>query len=126
MAERGFSLIEVIIALAIILSTVLIYAGSLATVRLVRDVRDQIQAYRIAARQMEVLRSTDFAALPGSGSFNDPDFSKLPSGSGTLSITSYNGSAHFKQVGVTVNWSDDGLSRQVQLNTLMGETGFNP
>lgn len=125
--ENGFSLIEVIIALAVVSASLLLYAGTAATVRLGRTTRDQVQAYRIAARQMEILRSTSFAALPASGNIIDSNLSALPAGSGSFTVADYPGTAgKLKTASVTVNWTRDGEPRIVNLQTLMSETGFNP
>lgn len=127
MRSRGFSLIEVIIALFVMSAALLLYAGSYATVRLTRAARDEAQAYRIAARQIELLRSTSFAALPPSGTITDTNLTALPSGAGIYTVSDYSGtSGHLKTASVTVSWTRDGTPRTVILETLVSETGFNP
>lgn len=128
MSSRGLSMIEILLGLGIMTVTIVIYTGSLATVRMVRDSRDQVQAYRIASRQLEILRSTDFAALPASGTIVDSNLNNLPSGSGSYTVGDYPGSVagRLKQAQVTVTWVDNGVNKQVQISTLITETGFNP
>lgn len=127
MRRSGFSLIEVIIALFVMSAAILLYAGSYATVRLTRGVRDETQAYRIAARQIEILRSTSFAALPPGGAITDSNLAALPSGSGNFTVTDYPGTvSKLKTAIVTVSWTRDGTARIVNLQTLISETGFNP
>ncbi len=125
--NSGFSLIEVIIALFVISAALLLYAGSYATVRLTRATRDETQAYRIAARQLELLRSTAFSALPASGQIFDTNLAALPSGSGSYTVADYpDTSSRLKVASSTVSWTRDGTGRSVNLQTLIGETGFNP
>lgn len=127
MKKNGFSLIEVLIALFVIAASLMLYAGSYATVRLTRITRDEAQAYRIAARQLEILRSTPYGTLPASGAISDSNLAALPSGSGSFAVADYpSTSGRLKTASATVNWTRDSVARSVNLQTLITQTGFNP
>lgn len=117
--SRGFSLIEVTIAIAII-GTMIVATGILLQ-RIPmsgREVRDQDLSLKIARNEIEILRATGYAALPASGSFTDTLLGSLTSGSGALSITDFN--TKTKRVEVSVSWQGTGaVARSVSLTTLI-------
>ncbi|MDP3741451.1 MAG: prepilin-type N-terminal cleavage/methylation domain-containing protein [bacterium] len=121
----GFSLIEVVIALAIVLIAVSIFAVAINTVPLTKHARNQNLAYHLAAKKVEELRNTPFDSLPASGSFNDAGFTDLPQASGNLAVANYSGSAQIKRLTVTVSWSESGSSQSLVLETLMSDRGLN-
>ncbi len=120
-STRGFTLIEVTVAVAII--GILIAATGALLARIPvggREVRDQDLALRIARNKIETLRASGYAALPVSGSFADTLLSSLAAGTTSLMITSVN--AKTKQVEVSVSWRGAGSStRSVSLTTLITE-----
>ena len=84
----------------------------------------QSVASRIATTEIENLRKTDYAFLPSSGAFTDPDLAKLTSASASLTISDYQASADIKQATVTINWIQNGSPRQVILDTLIYKNGI--
>lgn len=122
---KGFSLIEVIIGLGLLLVTLIIFAVAISTVPLTRTARNQNLAYHLAAKKMEELRNTPYASLPAGGSFTDPGLLSLPMPSASLAVSSYQGSADIKTVTVTVAWNEAGAGRNVELWTLMSKTGLS-
>ena len=123
---KGFSLIEVIIASAMVISSLVIFCVALSTVPLTRTTRNQNIAYHIAAKKIEDLRRTAFASLPASGPFNDPGLSYLASSTASLTVADYQGSGEIKDISVTVNWVQQGATKNVILQTLISNTGLNP
>lgn len=122
---KGFSLIEVIIALAIVLTTLTVFGVALSSVPLTKNARSQNLAYHIGAKKVEELRNTPFDSLPAGGAFTDPGFSDLEGASGIFTIANYSGSSSIKQIVVTVFWTDSGKTRSVVLETLMSDKGLN-
>lgn len=125
LGHRGFSLIEVIIAMGLVLVTMLMFGVAVGTVPLTRIVRNQNVAYHLAAGQIEGLRHTSFASLPGSGSWTDPGLSLLPGAAASRTMADYSGSNQIKQATVTVSWIDRGTTRSVTLTTLIYNGGLN-
>lgn len=101
------------------------YASALNAVALSRKARNEDLAYHIGSKQMETLRATSFASLPGSGSIADSMLSQIPSGSGSFTVADYPSYTGVKELVVTVNWND-GQARSVVLRTLAGSGGINP
>jgi len=124
-SKFGFSLIEVIIAMGLVLTTMLLFGIAVNTVPLVRTAGDQNLAYHLAAKQVETLRNTDFASLPGSGSFSDPGLSLLPAGAASRTVVDYEGDSKIKQATVVVSWQDRTTTRSITLTTLIYNGGVN-
>jgi prepilin-type N-terminal cleavage/methylation domain-containing protein len=124
-AGRGFSLIEVVIAVAIVGATLAALAALISVVPLTRDTHHADLALTIAEDEIGALRAAGYAALPASGSFSHPLLAELPAGTTTLAVVDYNDGT--KQVDVTVSWQDPGQeTRAVSLTTLVTETGGLP
>lgn len=120
--RRGFTLIEVVIAIFVIGSTVALYAAGLKTFAVTRSAGHGEVALRIAEGKLEALRAAGYAAVPTSGSFSDPALGTLPSATGTLAVSDSN--AKTKRVTVTVSWQESTTSpRSVSLSTLITQTG---
>lgn len=124
-SNRGFAFIEVIIALALVLVTLTIFGVAVSTLPLTKTSRNQNIAYHVAAKKMEELRNTSFTALPVGGPFTDAGLNNLTSATANLSITDYQGSTLIKKATVIVNWLEEGVIRNVILETLMSEDGLN-
>jgi prepilin-type N-terminal cleavage/methylation domain-containing protein len=121
--EAGFSIVEVVIALFILGIVMLVYASASNTLVLNRIAKHQQLAYRIAASELESLRSGGYGSLPASGSFSDSLLSNLPSGVGSLAVSTYDPKT--KQVVVTVTWTESSRpSQAVVLTTLVAEGGL--
>jgi Tfp pilus assembly protein PilV len=121
---KGFTLVEVIIALAFLLVTMTIFGLVISSLPLIKTARNQNLAYHLAAKKIEELRNTSYASLPASGSYNDAALAELPSGSANLTVASYQSSAKIKDAVVTISWSDASGSHSVSLETLIGSIGL--
>jgi prepilin-type N-terminal cleavage/methylation domain-containing protein len=122
--RRGVTLIETIIAIAVVASTLTAVGALLSAARLGLSTRDESLAYAVASSKLEGLRAAGYAALPGNGSFSDTQLSSLPAGTGSLTVSDE--SETLKRVTVTVGWSERGAARSVSLSTLIASTGGLP
>jgi len=122
--NKGFSLVEVLIAVVIIAILGFILLTTSGTLTQTHTSNLQTIASKIASSELETLRETNFAQLPGSGPITDPNLGKLPSGTATRTISNYQGSLLIKEVNVTVNWTWNGSPRQFQLASLIYENGI--
>lgn len=122
--SRGFSFIEVIVAIFIMSIMLLLLQAVVQSHMLVRHSKNQGVALSIARNELESLRSGGYSALPQSGSFPDTLLSSLPkAATTTLTVSTYN--AKTKQITVSVIWLDPGAlaSSTVSLSTLITQTG---
>jgi len=123
MVKKGFSLIEVVVALFIIGVILTLYQASFSTVLLSRSAKDQEIALRIANNKMEELRAGGYSALPASSNFSDSQLSSLSSSSASLAITNF--STDTKQIVITVRWQEPGslTLKNISLTTLITKIG---
>ena len=124
--EIGFTLIEVIISIAIILVLFSLVLMELNTLGIGRSQQYESVAYHIANKQMESLRAITFQDLPDSGNISDPNLAQIPSGSGNFTISDYSGYTGIKEIIVTVNWTVNNVVKSVVIKTLAGSGGINP
>ena len=68
-SHLGFSLIEVIVALALTIVTIVIFGAAVSSTPLTKTAKYQNIAYHVAEKKLEELRNTDFNSLPPSASF---------------------------------------------------------
>src|SRR3989344_9310034 len=66
----GFSLVELIVALAVVMVAILLFGVAVSSLPVIKGTRNRNIAYHAAAQKIEELRNTPFASLPGSGSFS--------------------------------------------------------
>lgn len=127
MSRKGFSLIELVIALGVVALTVFVFGIAVSSLPLTKSTRNRNIAYHAAAQKLEELRNTPFASLPASGSFSYPIFSELTNASGQLTVSSYSGydPNQIKAAAVTVTWYENGVAYNVRLDTLLSDSGLN-
>ena len=123
--HEGFSLIEVILSMFMVVVLFLLYVSALNLVALLKKVKMEDIAYHIANKQLETLRETPFASLPASGTITDTDLSTIPQGSGSYTVAAYAPLNKMKEITVTVNWND-GSSKNITIKSLAGTGGINP
>lgn len=122
--KGGFSLIEIVLSLFLILGLVSILLTASGTLIHSRNSGLQSTAAKIASRQIESLRNTSFASLPASGNFDDADLAKLPQGAATRTITDYQNNSKIKLVNIRVNWTESEVAKQLITETLISENGL--
>lgn len=121
-ARSGFTLIEILISLALLGSLVALYGATLSTFAVTSDTRYKDIALRIASQKLDDLREGGYALLPASGSFTDSQLSNIPSGAASTTVTTFN--TKTKQVQVQVSWKEANTgTHSVGLTTLITEVG---
>lgn len=119
---RGFSLVEMLVALFIMSTAVVFSTITINTIKVTRDMSYENVAFRITERKLEELRAGGYSNLPVSGSFSNSELADLPQGTASTSITVWN--AETKKVSAGASWyGADGVTRYVSLTTLITETG---
>ena len=122
--RQGFTLIEILLYLLLVLAMVTILFSASGTYITSRRSNLQSVAAKIASRDIETLRKSDFASLPGTGSFSDPDLSKLPSSTANRTITDYEGDSDIKKVEILIAWTEKGVAQQLKMDTLISKNGL--
>jgi Tfp pilus assembly protein PilV len=122
--QNGFSIIEVLITVFLMIITLWIYQITSQSVAVNRGNRFKEIALRIADKKLENIRTTAYGSMPASGSFSDSMMSSLPNGSGTLTVSDLN--AKTKDVKVTVSWTDPSTqaTKHVDLETYITQGGI--
>ncbi|OGE04309.1 hypothetical protein A3I53_00960 [Candidatus Curtissbacteria bacterium RIFCSPLOWO2_02_FULL_40_13b] len=130
--KRGFTLVEILLSIFLILAIVSILFATSGTFVSSRKSSLQGVATKIASREIENLRNTAFASLPNCPSptgcnitvAEEPDLSKLPSSSATKTIDDYESSNKIKLVTINVNWTENAATQNIKLETLISENGL--
>ena len=124
--EAGFTIVELLVALAVIGITV----GSLSSMFIsIRNVQQQTvyadSATRAAQREIETLRNDNYASLtPGQTiDFTSQLTSGLPPGSsGSVQVSQP--ATDLRRVDVTVTYKSDGKQHNTTLSSLIGVIGI--
>lgn len=121
--QRGFTLLEVLMALFVVGAAIGLYAAVLYVFSVTRTSEHRAVALRIAEHKLSQLRAAGYDSLPSVTTFSDAQFSLLPAGAtSTLAVTVVNAST--KQVVVGVSWSEPGKSTStVSVGTLLTQNG---
>lgn len=123
-SKAAFTLIEVLLSMFFLIAMVTILLSASGTLLHTRTSNLQTIATKIATKQIENLRNTAYASLPGSGTFADSDLSQLPQGTATRTIANYQSSADIKDVLVIISYIENGSPRNVNLETLIYKNGL--
>ena len=127
----GFSYVEILLSLSLILALVAILLTTSATYIHSRRTNLQTIATKMASCEIERLRKLAFASLPanGTGAIDascTANLSKLPAGTTTRLVADFGSPANpkIKQITVAVNWTEKGNAQQIKLETLISENGL--
>ena len=127
--KKGFSYVEILLSMFLILALVAILLTTTTTYIHSRRTNLQTIATKMASCEIERLRKLAFSSFPGNGSFDascTTDLSKLPAGT-TLRLVADFGSPpnpKIKQITVAVSWTEKGNAQQIKLETLISENGL--
>lgn len=114
LTEKGFSLLEVMIALIILAgATIAVCQAFSSGILASGDVENVDLALNIAQAKAEVLKNNGFAALADSGPATDPNFSNF-----NVTVNVAEGQNPM-QADVTVAWNVPGGQTNVTLTTLI-------
>lgn len=130
-SEKGVSLIELLLVIVIIGSTVFLIANLPNALTLITKSKHVSLAREIAAKQIEDKRTISFSNLVNdTTTINDTRIAILPAGSGIVTVadcdvTICTNGEYVKKVTVTVSWKDNNKPQTVTLTTFIGEGGIN-
>ena len=135
MKSSGFSLIELLLVIVVIGTSVFLLANLPNALNLITKSNHLGLAREIAAKAIEDKRSINYANLvTDASSVADSRMSLLPSSSGTIVVEDCiketypqycPDDEHIKIVIVTINWKDNNKDQTISLNTFIGEGGIN-
>lgn len=129
--QRGSSLVELLLVIVIISSSVFLIANIPNALTLVGKSKHLSLAKEIASKQIENKRNISYENLVNDEStITDSNISLLPQGSGTVVVEDCDESVctngeNIKKVTITVSWKDNNKDQSVVLRTLIGEGGIN-
>ena len=137
-AQGGFSLVEMIVAIAIIGTSVLaVYGSFLFAIKINHRAKNVSIAYQAVQQEMEIVRNSSFdeLALQTDGSFlgTVPGISQLPNATATLTVREYDqdgdgtGNPDIKEVIAQISYDNPTASAQktVEMTTLVVEGGLS-
>lgn len=129
--EKGFSLIESLLVVAILGSVVFLFANFPNALILVTKSKHTSLAREVATKQIEDKRTINYVNLVnGLLPINDSRLGSLTQGSGTVEVSDCDPSIctngeQIKQVKVTVIWMDNNKPQNITVQTMIGEGGIN-
>jgi len=119
--QRGYTLIEVLIAVAIFSIGILAIASlQLSTARNTKIGNVVTQATMLARDQIEALKRVTEVTTLSNGSQTDIDAQGNPGGifDRSWSISNPLGGSNTRQITVTVSWNHNGENRSIELSTI--------
>ena len=125
--KHGFTLIEILISLLLILAIIVVLFATSGTFMSSRKSNLQGFAAKIASCEIEQLRKTAFASLPASGAIGAPcnsDLAKLPQAAAERTVSDYQTDSDIKQIIISVTWVENNASQEIKMDTLISKDGL--
>lgn len=122
--KRAFTLLEIVLSIFLVLAIIMMLLSVSSTYISSRNSNLRSIADKIESSQIETLRKMNFDSLPTSGSFTNPDLTKLPQSTATQTLTNYQNSPDIKQVTIQVNWIENKATKSISTNTLIYRNGL--
>ena len=118
--KKGFSLIEIIISVALMSLILLMITPVLFLEKTNKSIGYLVLANQIASRKMEELKQLPFANLPANGTttISDPDILNLPNGEGFIFAEDYESINSLKHITVLINWKSGESTSTYKLDAL--------
>src|SRR3990167_4887545 len=85
--KTGFSLVDVLVALGILITMAVLLGAFVYTQTLRRSVNYEVVAARVATDALEELKNTSWEMLASSGTISHTSLSVLPNGAGSFSVS---------------------------------------
>lgn len=122
--QKGFTIVEIVITLFIIGVMLLLYQVAAMSTKHNNYSGYKETAVRIAHQEIQSLRKTPFASIPGSGSFTNSMVESLPNGSANRTITDIDDG--IIGVRIEVTWTNPGETnpKTVELETKISQGGL--
>lgn len=129
--NSGFSLIEILIVIALAGAIILVIANIPLAIRLIGISNNESLAKQIAAQKIEDLRSQTYDNLGnGTSQINDRRLNSLPSSISSVVIEDCspqictNGELLIKQITISIGWKDGDKNKNIQIVTLVSKGGL--
>jgi prepilin-type N-terminal cleavage/methylation domain-containing protein len=121
-AQSGFTLIEVVITIFLVVLMLVFFQVAASTMRLATIAQQKERVSRVIGQKIETLRAAGYDGVGSSGTFTDPQLNNLQNVSASTTISDYN--AEIKQVTVGVSWLGAGsTTRYLGATTLLVNSG---
>ena len=125
----GLNLVEVLLYILVVLGLFTVLLSSAGTLSKSFSSNLETTATIMDSCEIERLRKLDFASLPSSGALGLPcsqDLSKFPApNSATRTVSDYQNNPDIKQVVVTVTWTENGITKDAKVETLITKYGLD-
>jgi Tfp pilus assembly protein PilV len=120
MIHKGFSLVDTIVSIALLIVIALVIGGFVLSIPLRRAANYKTIAARIATDQLEKLHATQWSALPSvTTTVVSSALLDLPDGAGEYITKAWGGTTNIKEAQVIVSWTSKGRTVQYQQTTLL-------
>jgi prepilin-type N-terminal cleavage/methylation domain-containing protein len=120
--NQGFTLLEVLITIGILVVMLAFFASSFSISRLIKIQRHRDVAARVVSQKIESLRADGFDNVGSSTVFTDTQLGIFSSSTASTTVSYYNSS--IKQVTVGVYWVESSSTNlYVGATTLVGRSG---
>jgi len=128
--EQGISLIELILVVIAAGVLALLVASLPSSIQSIRNSGNTSLAREIASKKLDYFRKQPYANLSnGVNNFTDPSLSKLPSPAAEYEIEDCpiavcTAGEEAKEIKVKISWKESGITKNLELSTLVAEGGL--
>ncbi|HBF67287.1 MAG TPA: hypothetical protein DDW36_02575 [Candidatus Magasanikbacteria bacterium] len=122
--KTGFSLVDVLVALGILITMAVLLGAFVYTQTLRRSVNYEVVAARVATDALEELKNTSWEMLASSGTISHTSLSVLPNGAGSFSVSVSTSSDALREAEVIIQWRDHGQDKSYIQTTYLSEDGI--